>query len=213
MWCWFRWMAFAGTMRGAMARRTCWRWARRACGLRKGCCRAILRLRFPTTSRIVTGLYPEHHGLVANNFYDESKQARYSMSDSKAVSDGSWYSGVRCGAWRRARGCALRASLAGIRSRDRRPPAVMVRDLRHKDASNSEVEQARIDDAVALLRLPADQRPHLIAIYFSEPDHEGHEFGPDAAADKGSGAENGRPHRQAEGCAGCKRSCRLTWWS
>ncbi len=41
-------------------------------------------------------------------------------------------------------------------------------------------EQARIDDTVALLRLPAADRPHFITIYYSEPDHEGHEFGPDA---------------------------------
>ena len=49
-----------------------------------------------------------------------------------------------------------------------------------KTESTPEVQQARIDDAVALLRLPADQRPHFITIYYSEPDHEGHEFGPDA---------------------------------
>ena len=29
-------------------------------------------------------------------------------------------------------------------------------------------------------RLPAADRPHFITIYYSEPDHEGHEFGPDA---------------------------------
>ena len=33
---------------------------------------------------------------------------------------------------------------------------------------------------MALLRLPAADRPHFIAVYYSEPDHEGHEFGPDA---------------------------------
>jgi alkaline phosphatase D len=49
-----------------------------------------------------------------------------------------------------------------------------------KTESTAEVQQARIDDAVALLRLPPDQRPHFITIYYSEPDHEGHEFGPDA---------------------------------
>jgi alkaline phosphatase D len=42
------------------------------------------------------------------------------------------------------------------------------------------VQQARIDDAMALLRLPASERPHLITIYYSEPDHEGHQYGPDA---------------------------------
>ena len=46
------------------------------------------------------------------------------------------------------------------------------------------MQQARIDDAVALLKLPEAARPHLIVMYFSEPDHEGHEYGPDAAETK-----------------------------
>src|SRR5437763_10196055 len=50
-------------------------------------------LTFPNHFTIVTGLYPEHHGLVANSFYDETKQARYGIAEA-AVSDGSWYSGV-----------------------------------------------------------------------------------------------------------------------
>jgi alkaline phosphatase D len=46
-----------------------------------------------------------------------------------------------------------------------------------KTEATDAVQQARIDDAVALLKLPAADRPHFIAIYYSEPDHEGHEFG------------------------------------
>src|ERR1700742_1887206 len=48
-------------------------------------------LTFPNHFSIVTGLYPENHGLVANSFYDQAKQARYAISDPKAVTDGSWY--------------------------------------------------------------------------------------------------------------------------
>src|SRR5579864_2818563 len=40
-------------------------------------------LTFPNHFTIVTGLYPEHHGLVANSFYDETKQARYGIGDDK----------------------------------------------------------------------------------------------------------------------------------
>jgi alkaline phosphatase D len=46
------------------------------------------------------------------------------------------------------------------------------------------VQQARIDNTVALLKLPEANRPHFITIYYSEPDHEGHEFGPDAPETK-----------------------------
>src|SRR5579863_9127120 len=51
-------------------------------------------LTFPNHFTIVTGLYPEHHGLVANSFYDPARNARYAISDPAAVTDGSWYSGT-----------------------------------------------------------------------------------------------------------------------
>jgi alkaline phosphatase D len=138
-------------------------------------------LTFPNHFTIVTGLYPEHHGLVANNFYDPARKARYAISDPSAVTDGTWYSGVPL--WSLAESHGMRAAcllwpgseaqIAGYR------PTWYAR-FDGKTEATPEAQQARIDDAAALLRLPAAERPHFIAIYFSEPDHEGHEFGPDA---------------------------------
>jgi predicted AlkP superfamily pyrophosphatase or phosphodiesterase len=55
-------------------------------------------LTFSNHYAIVTGLYPEHNGLVRNNFFDPSRQAAgklatYSIGNPAAVTDGSWYSG------------------------------------------------------------------------------------------------------------------------
>ncbi len=142
-------------------------------------------LTFPNHFTIVTGLYPEHHGLVANTFYDESKQARYSLSDLNAVTDGSWYSGVPL--WSLAESQGMRsaclfwpgseAEIAGHR------PTWYARFDSRTEATDA-VQQARIDDAVALLKLPPADRPHFLAIYYNEPDHEGHEYGPDAPQTK-----------------------------
>jgi alkaline phosphatase D len=141
-------------------------------------------LTFPNHFTIVTGLYPEHHGLVANSFYDESRHARYGIGDAKAVKDGSWYSGVPLWSLAESQGmnaaCLFwpgsEAEIAG-----HRPTWFAVFD---KTQASDEVEKARIDDAVALLKMPESERPHFITIYFSEPDHEGHEFGPDAPQTK-----------------------------
>jgi alkaline phosphatase D len=138
-------------------------------------------LTFPNHYTIATGLYPEHHGLVANSFYDPARDARYSMSDPDAVTDGSWYGGVPLWSLAESQGmrtaCLLwvgcEAKIAGFR-----PSYYASFDARTQ--STPRAEQARIDDVVALLRLPAADRPHFIAVYYSEPDHEGHEFGPDA---------------------------------
>ena len=36
-------------------------------------------LTFPNHYTLVTGLYPEHHGIVANKFYDPVRKQRYSI--------------------------------------------------------------------------------------------------------------------------------------
>ena len=138
-------------------------------------------LTFPNHFTIVTGLYPEHHGLVANSFYDAAKDARYAIADAKAVTDGSWYSGVPL--WSLAESQGMRsaclfwpgseAQIAGFRP-------TWYAQFNPKTEATDAVQQARIDNAVALLKLPPAERPHLLTIYYSEPDHEGHEFGPDA---------------------------------
>jgi alkaline phosphatase D len=138
-------------------------------------------LTFPNHFTIVTGLYPEHHGIVANTFFDPARHARYSMNDQQAVTDGSWYGGVPL--WSLAESQGMRtASLFWVGSEAKiagfRPSYYATFDS--KTESTPESQQARIDDTAALLRLPAADRPHFITIYFSEPDHEGHDFGPDA---------------------------------
>ena len=51
-------------------------------------------LTFPNHYTLVTGLYPEHHGIVGNQFYDPERKERYSYTDPKTNSDGSWYGGT-----------------------------------------------------------------------------------------------------------------------
>ncbi len=176
-------------------------------------------LTFPNHYSIATGLYPEHTGIVANSFYDPSRQARYSMSDPQAVTDGSWYSGVPL--WSLAESQGMRtACLLWVGSEARisgfRPSWYAKFDS--KTQSTPESQQARIDDTVALLRLPPDSRPHFIAIYLSEPDHEGHEFGPDApektrAAEHKMDALVGKPSRRTHGHGTPHRSrrCQRSW--
>jgi predicted AlkP superfamily pyrophosphatase or phosphodiesterase len=133
-------------------------------------------LTFPNHFTMVTGLYPEHHGLVANNFYDPGKNARFAISDPNAVTDGSWYSGTPL--WSLAESQGMRtacffwpgseAKIAGFR-----PTYYLKFDDKIDD-------EARIKQVLEWLRLPVEERPHFITLYYSEPDHEGHEFGPDA---------------------------------
>ena len=138
-------------------------------------------LTFPNHFTIVTGLYPEHHGLVANNFFDPDRQKRYSISDLEAVKDGSWYSGTPL--WSLAESQGMRTACIfwpGSEARIAGYRPTWYAEFNPSTQATAKVQQARIEDATALLHLPAEQRPHLILMYFSEPDHEGHQYGPDA---------------------------------
>ncbi|MGO8933790.1 MAG: ectonucleotide pyrophosphatase/phosphodiesterase [Terracidiphilus sp.] len=156
--------------------------ARRGVWAPEGMLPSYPSLTFPNHFTIVTGLYPEHSGLVANSFLDIERGARYSFTDPQATADGSWYSGVPL--WSLAESQGMRtASLLWVGA-EAKIAGYLPSWYAHYDAKNEptpESQQARIDDTVALLRLPPAERPHFIAIYYSEPDHEGHEFGPDAA--------------------------------
>ncbi len=137
-------------------------------------------LSFPNGLSIVTGLYPEHHGIVADNFFDPARKARFSSSDPEAESDGTWYSGTPL--WSLAESQGMRtaclfwpgseAKIAGFR------PTYYVR------AGGEIDDEARVRQALEWLQLPAAYRPHLIALSFSELDREGRQFGPEAQETK-----------------------------
>jgi predicted AlkP superfamily pyrophosphatase or phosphodiesterase len=129
---------------------------------------------FPNHFSIITGLYAAHHGLVSNEFYDPDRRETYKLGDNRAVSDGSWYSGVPL--WNLAEsqglksGCAFwpgsEAAIGG-----RRPSYFMKYDVKVTN-------EARVDQVLQWLRLPEDQRPHFLTLYFSAVDSAGHHEGP-----------------------------------
>ena len=49
---------------------------------------------FPNHWSLITGLYPSHHGLIDNYFYDYKKEKFYAMSNKENAEDGSWYGGI-----------------------------------------------------------------------------------------------------------------------
>jgi len=133
-------------------------------------------LTFPNHYAIVTGLYPEHNGLVANSFFDETKDARYTIADAKAVTDGTWYSGIPL--WSLAESQGMRSACFFWPGSEAKIAGYQPTYYLHFD--NKIDDDARIEQVLAWLKLPEADRPHFITLYYSEPDHEGHEFGPDA---------------------------------
>ena len=131
---------------------------------------------FPNHYTIVTGLYPEHHGIVENTFYDPQRKQVYSYLDASTVTDGAWYGGTPL--WVLAEQQGMRtacffwpgseAAIQGVR-----PSYYTKYDSRFPN-------EKRVEQVLAWLQLPAAERPHFITLYFSITDSVGHRYGPDS---------------------------------
>jgi predicted AlkP superfamily pyrophosphatase or phosphodiesterase len=131
---------------------------------------------FPNHYSIATGLYPAHHGLVYNQFYDRNRKASYKLGNRKTVEDGSWYGGTPIWVLAEQQGM-LSASYYFVGSE----AAIMQTypTYWYRFGDNTDINY-RINKVVDWLKLPEDIRPHLITFYISNVDHDGHDYGPDA---------------------------------
>ena len=133
-------------------------------------------LTFPNHISIVTGLYPEHHGIVGNTFWDPVREQTYVYTQPKSNSDGSWYSGTPL--WVLAEQQGMRSAClfwpgSEAEIQGKRPSYYLRFDEKLDD-------QKRVDQVVEWLKLPPELRPHFITLYYSNVDHAGHNYGPDS---------------------------------
>jgi predicted AlkP superfamily pyrophosphatase or phosphodiesterase len=135
---------------------------------------------FPNHLTLVTGLRPEHHGIVSNGFLDPDRKASYDMLDAKANTDGSWYGGTPL--WVLAEQQGMRSASIFWPGSEAAIQGVRPSYYGHFDEHVDEVK--RIDQVIAWLKLPAAQRPHFITLYYADTDHAGHKYGPDAPETK-----------------------------
>ncbi len=131
---------------------------------------------FPNHYSIATGLYPAHHGLVYNQFYDRNRKETYSIGDRKTVEDGTWYGGTPLWVLAEQQGM-LSASYYFVGTE----AAIQQTNPTYwyKFDDNTDINY-RINKLIDWLKLPEDIRPHFITFYISNVDHDGHNYGPDA---------------------------------
>lgn len=134
-------------------------------------------LTFPNHYTLVTGDYPDRHGIVDNSMRDPSL-GRFTLGDRGAVGDGRWWDGAEP-IWVTAQRQGIRAatmfwpgSEASIRG---------VRPDHWLPYDGAMSYDARVDQVLQWLDLPPAQRPGFITLYFEAVDTAGHEYGPDAA--------------------------------
>lgn len=137
-------------------------------------------LTFPNHYTLVTGRYPDHHGIVANEMEDPAIRPdhHFTPSNRKAITDPRWWDGAMP-LWvsvQQQGGHAAtmfwpgsEAAIHGV-SPDRWVPF---------DPNVS--ASARVDRVLHWLDLPISQRPRFITLYFGAVDRQAHRHGPDSA--------------------------------
>ncbi|MFK7954410.1 MAG: ectonucleotide pyrophosphatase/phosphodiesterase [Ekhidna sp.] len=129
---------------------------------------------FPNHYSIVTGMYPGTHGIVSNSFYSKSRDEEYSIGQPSVV-DGSWYGGTPL--WVLAEQNNMKAasyfwvgSEADIQG---------VKPTYYFNYDGKVPNADRVTQVIDWLKMPKEERPQFITLYFSEVDDMGHRFGPD----------------------------------
>ncbi len=133
-------------------------------------------LTFPNHYTIITGLYPAHHGIVDNTFFDRKKNQQYAIRLRPAVLDSSWYGGTPL--WVLAeKQHMLSACFYWVASES----AIQgVRPTYYYTFNDIIPMDERIKTVKEWLQLPPEKRPHFITFYFPQVDHQEHLFGPDS---------------------------------
>lgn len=137
---------------------------------------AFPTLTFPNHYTIVTGLYPDHHGIVNNRMVDPASGKRFVYNDPKTTADPLWWGGEPL--WVSVEKQGLHAATMYWPGSD-----VEIDGVRpeHWHTFDKKVTpDQRVDQVLQWLDLPQDQRPNFVTLYFDTVDHTGHESGPDS---------------------------------
>ncbi|XP_029533149.2 ectonucleotide pyrophosphatase/phosphodiesterase family member 1-like isoform X2 [Oncorhynchus nerka] len=128
---------------------------------------------FPNHYTIVTGLYPESHGIVDNKMYDVTRNASFSLKVAEKF-NAKWYQGEPV--WLTAMYNKLKSATffwpgADVAINGRFPDFYKMYDR------NIPFEE-RISTIFQWLNLPQGERPDFYTLYLEEPDSAGHRYGP-----------------------------------
>lgn len=126
---------------------------------------------FPNHFTIVTGLYEESHGIVANTMYDPKFKSWFYLNNTEPR----WWNGGEP-VWITNQNSGGTSGIvfwpgSDVKIRGQYPTHFVKYDhnLSYKD---------RVDKVVDLLT--KKKPPTFLAMYFEEPDHSGHKYGPDS---------------------------------
>lgn len=133
---------------------------------------------FPNHYTIVTGLYPENHGITMNTMYDPVFDAKFSLGNRDEVQNSRWWGGEPI--W-------VTAEKQGIKTLCNFWPGSEAEIKGFRPSYWTEYDgdmpnEDRVNMVLEYLDKPKKDRPQFFTIYFSDTDDYGHTAGPDSSA-------------------------------
>jgi predicted AlkP superfamily pyrophosphatase or phosphodiesterase len=131
---------------------------------------------FPNHYTIVTGLYPESHGIVANEFYDPILKDNFVYTNPNKSFDSKWWKGepiwVTTVKQNQKSGVSMWVGSSSVI--DGHTPTYL-----HSFNASTNLDES-IDHLIGWLDMKLEDRPTFLAGYVGIIDHAGHRFGPDS---------------------------------
>lgn len=132
-------------------------------------------LTFPNHYTLVTGLRPDHHGIIHNSM-QEAALGTFRLNQRETVTDPRWWGGQPV--WVGAEKAGVRTATWSWPGSEAAIQGVRPSQWRSYDASVALPD--RIDQVLAWASQTDAQAPRLITLYMEQVDHAGHEHGPDS---------------------------------
>ena len=131
---------------------------------------------FPNHYTMATGLYPDHHGIIANSFYDAETKESFSLNNTEQKMNPKYYDGEPI--WITAKKQGLKTAVfywpgSDVKIQGMYPDVFFVYDQKPRLTFKE-----RMDGVLGQLRKTESERPELIMAYMNEPDKSGHNYGP-----------------------------------
>jgi len=130
---------------------------------------------FPNHYTLATGLYPDNHGIINNSFYAPELGGIYRIADRGMVTDPDAYFGEPIWVTAEEQGVKS-ASYFWVGSE----AAIMGTSPSYWYTYNHNTPYIpRVDQVIEWLKMPLNERPGLVFLYFDQPDGIAHRFGPE----------------------------------
>jgi predicted AlkP superfamily pyrophosphatase or phosphodiesterase len=137
---------------------------------------AFPTLTFPNHYTIVTGLYPDHHGIVNNRMIDPVSGKQFVYKDADKIADPAWWGGEPL--WVSVEKEGRHAATMFWPGSDVAIEGVRPSHWLHFDGRMS--PDRRVDQLLGWTDLRGAKKPAFYTLYFEQVDHAGHDHGPDS---------------------------------